>query len=130
MNNTTDLPQIGHIHWIGSPREPTGKWFRVTVTDRSASSVQGEVHAVTAWKSDYTPLEFELYLTFYMKWDGCCHITFGERQSEKNEQDGYLHLCGAHCFENHIWLMAELYRWAERAIPMERDMSGEFQPRT
>ncbi len=130
----TDLPQPNSVHWIGSPREPAGRHFRITVTDRSEASIKGEVHEVTAWEGDMEPAEFELYLTFYMKWDACCHITFGDRSEPaagQPTQDGYLHLCGPDSWESHIWLMAELYRWAERAIPINKETSlcGSFEPR-
>jgi hypothetical protein len=119
------IPGVGSSVWFGSEKDPM-KWFRLTVTERSSHTISGTVEEVTAWNMDNTAADFALYLTFYMKWDGCCHVWFGEKEDGK--QDGYLHLCGANCWEKHIFLMAELYRWAERAIPMQTDTSGRFSP--
>ena len=101
-------------------------WFRLTVTNRSTATISGSIEEVTGWEADGEACEFQLYLTFYMKWYGCCHVTFCHK--DDNVQDGYLHLCGAHDWEKHIFLMAALYRWAEKEIPMHRDTSGVFAP--
>lgn len=117
------------IHWISAAHEPARKAFRIMVTDQSEATITGEVHEVIAWDVNGEPIEFELYLTFYCKWDACCHVTFG--RAKDSGQDGYLHLCGPDSWENHIWLMAELYRWAERVIPINKETSlcGDFNPR-
>lgn len=118
---------VESVVWFGAEKDSM-KWFRLTVAERTDSTISGIVEAVIAWNPDGAACEFEPYLDFYMKWDGCCHVYFGEK--EDGRHDGYLHLCGAGSWERHIFLMAELYRWAEKAIPMQRDTSGNFSPTT
>jgi hypothetical protein len=98
------------------------EYFRVTVTEaheslsgspRTYVSVMGTVDEATSWGDD-GPGDFEHYLDFYMKWDGCCHINFGDKGT-----DGYLHLCSRYAWENHKQLMDELWQWAVKALPME-----------
>ena len=107
------------IVWFGPSNDPM-KWFRLTITDRSECTIDGKVDEVLEWNDDNTAAIYGHYLTFFMKWDGCSRINFGE-------ENGYIHLCGARSFEKHIFLMTELYRWAEKEIPMQRWVSGEFR---
>lgn len=101
--------------------------FRLTVTDRSSYTISGKVEEITSWEWDeaWIPGDSELYLTFYMKWDGCCHVWFGE-EDEGGKQNGYIHLCGAESWDRHVALMRWLYKWAETAIPMQTDVSGNL----
>jgi hypothetical protein len=101
--------------------------FQVTITDRGEYHISGAIEEVTAWErgESSAPVSTELYLTFYMKWDGCCHVTFGERQAD-NSQDGYLHLCGASCWDKHLTLMRWLYTWAAETIPIQADVAGKL----
>lgn len=105
--------------------------FRLTVTERSSHTISGKVEEITSWAADgsWTPGEAELYLTFYMKWDGCCHVWFGE-EDEGGKRDGYLHLCGADSWDKHVALMRWLYKWAETEIPMQTDVSGNLSENT
>lgn len=115
--------QPSEILWLGPHH---AKWFKLTVTnkltvtDTKTHSVSATVEEVVAWDEDGSPLEFQPYLKCAMKWDGCSHLWFGD--------EGYLHICGAECFEKHLFLIKELYRWAEKSIPMEKQISGEFNP--
>lgn len=49
----------------------------------------------------------EQYLRATIKWDGCSHFTFGDRNG-----DGYLHLCGPTAYRAHADLVCHLYRRA------------------
>lgn len=80
--------------------------------------VEGEVHRVTGWDDQRRPVDKELYLRYYMKWDGCCHVWFGERVAPAGAQDGYLHLCGEDSWKHHTQLMTELFAWAKKTIPI------------
>lgn len=97
--------------------------FRITVTKRTEETIHGVVEEVGSWSVDEpnTPLSWDPYLKFYMKWDGCCHVWFGENDSES--PDGYLHLCGPECWENHIWLIRELWKFAAEELPMDDDIA-------
>lgn len=118
-------PDVGFVDLFSVDGEYTN--FRLTVTERSPCSISGEIEEVTAWKCDdaHSPCEFQNYMGFYMKWDGCCHVWFGEKRGD-NTHDGYLHLCGADSWSKHISVMRWLYKWAESAIPMQKDVSGNF----
>ena len=101
--------------------------FRLTVTDRTDCTISGNIEDIISWECDdeNTPLGSEHYMSFHMKWVGCCHVWFGSKL-EDGRHDGYLHLCGAESWVNHIALMRWLYKWAETAIPMQKDVSGDL----
>lgn len=86
--------------------------FEIIADKISQTSVEFDVYEITSWSADKmkTPLDKELYLTAYMKWDNCNHFWFGEK--EKDKQNGYLHICGAQSMENHLLLMEFLYSYA------------------
>lgn len=134
MSNTISIqetPITPDGEQVGSSRllSVDGKFanFRLKVTDRSSHTISGEIEEITSWVCDEanTPCDFKLYLTFYMKWDGCCHVWFG-RKGEDDTQDGYLHLCGADFWDKHNALMRWLYQWAVHAIPMDKNVSGDL----
>lgn len=70
-----------------------------------------KVYEVTAWDLNSTVCEKELYITGTIKWDGCCHITFGGE-----DKDGYIHLCGKGCFDNHVKVMNALWDICSKRI--------------
>lgn len=94
--------------------------FLLKVTEKTDYYISFEVYDVIAWGEDkdtgkYTiPSNVELYLTATIKWDGCSHFWFGEEEDGK--QDGYINVCGKHCFEEHIMLMRELYEFGSKNI--------------
>lgn len=102
-------------------RDGQYRHFRVTVTSRSKVRISGHVDEVVAWDPDtHEPLEFGRYLAFYLKWDGCGHVWFGN-------QSGYLHLCGASAWEKHNRLMAELFEWARAHFGATTEPGGASQ---
>lgn len=93
--------------------------FILTIERISSAQVSGSIESVGGWSGapDYvTPCDLELYLTFVIRWDGCSHITFGERDTATGQQDGYLHLCGEGCWEDHAALMGWLFKWASEVL--------------
>lgn len=92
--------------------------FIATVTKKSETHIDVTVEEVIAWGEGNVPVQTELYCTAYMKWDGCCHVWFGEEEGEgdKKQQDGYLHLCGKHSWKQHIAMMEWLYKLASELI--------------
>jgi len=70
------------------------------------------------------PCDLKLYVTGTIKWDGCSHLWFGEKE-ENDKQDGYLHLCGKYWWKNHIDMMNALYELAEKTIKeFNKDVAG------
>jgi hypothetical protein len=95
------------------------KKFRATVLDKGDYSVSGYIDEVVAWdETDESgdSWEYERYLKFYMKWDACCHINFGQES-----HPGYLHLCEPSSWHNHCQLMQELFDWSVQTIPKHMD---------
>lgn len=90
--------------------------FIAEITGKSETHINVSVYSVTGWDMDKTPCDKELYCKAYLKWDGCCHVWFGE-EDENDKQDGYLHLCGVKCWKDHIAMMEWLYKMAETEIP-------------
>ena len=82
-----------------------------------------KVYEVVSWNSGEQgddPSEIEEYIyDGIIKWDGCSHINFGE-----SDNQGYLHLCGAHYWKQHNLMMEALYKLASEVIA-EFDKEGE-----
>lgn len=94
------------------------KAFLLLIEKLEDYMVEGEIKKVVAWEAeDMEPAEFEPYLQFYLKWDGCCHLWFGDEE----KRDGYLHLCDRRGWERHCQMMTELYEWSVKVIPHHVD---------
>lgn len=93
--------------------------FRVTVEKENEWSRIGFVEQVYEWDISDNPISFAHYLSFYMKWDACCHINFGDKGA-----DGYLHLCGDYSWVKHNQMMSDLFAWARKDIPMISETSA------
>lgn len=91
--------------------EDTGFGFQVEVKEQSKFHINFNVYEITGRDLKGEAVDLELYLTCSIKWDGCCHFWFGEREDD-GQQDGYLHMCGVRSFKNHFRLMKELYQRA------------------
>jgi len=91
--------------------------YLIAVGKDTESKMDFEVYEVTAWDCDEanTPLEADLYMTGTIKWDGCSHVWFGEKD-ENGKQDGYLHLCGKSYWNRHVEVMNAVYALAEKII--------------
>lgn len=89
--------------------------FIADITEKSETHINVTVKEVTAWGEDNQPLDADLYCNAYLKWDGCCHVWFGE-EDENDKQSGYLHLCGVGSWKNHVAMMEWLYKLAETHI--------------
>lgn len=74
-----------------------------------------EVFEVEGWDENDVASDIELYVTGTIKWDGCSHIWFGEKNAE-GKQDGYLHLCGKIFWTRHAAVMLAIYELAEKTI--------------
>lgn len=52
----------------------------------------------------------ERFVEGTVKWDGCSHLNFGDK-------NGYLHLCGARCFNRLTFVLTEMFKMASREVP-------------
>ena len=96
--------------------------FAVETVEIGDAWVKYSVESVGSWDGETgEPFEPELYLHAHMKWDGCCHVTFGERLDEHGNRDGYLHLCGHEAWHQHVELMRLLWQFAREDIDMHGD---------
>lgn len=84
--------------------------FLLFVTDARPFSVDVEILEVTSWDTEKQPLETEKYLSATVKFDGCCHVTFGDEQ-------GYIHMCGVDSWKKHCKMMEWVYKEATKLIP-------------
>jgi len=91
---------------------PTYRFREFLITPSHAvAHAAFKVEAILGYEEDeatgeYTkPHEVEFYLECLIKWDSCCHFTFGEG-------DGYLHLCGVYSLFDHAVLIQHLYETA------------------
>lgn len=91
--------------------------FLIKIDDDTDYRMDFEVFEVVSWECDdaNTPSDTELYMTGVIKWDGCSHVYFGEKD-ETGNQDGYLHLCGKSYWDGHVKLMQAVYALAEKTI--------------
>jgi hypothetical protein len=85
------------------------------------------VHDVTGgWDAEtHEPLGVEPYCRGHIKWDGCSHVWFGAEQDD-GKPDGYLHLCGAAFWADHVQLMEWLYRQSAELIGKTFDPSQRW----
>jgi hypothetical protein len=90
--------------------------YLIEIGDDVEYSMSFKVYEVNSWETDdkNTPIDEDLYLTGFIKWDGCSHITFGDDTT--GEQDGYLHLCGKMYWRRHNEIMASIFELAEKTI--------------
>lgn len=79
----------------------------------------GVCHAATSWIDDgngnyNVPCEWDFVADVYCKWDSCTHWWFrGEDfdpDIDGSDHDSYYHLCGTHCFVNHIRCMCFIWK--------------------
>lgn len=89
--------------------------FKIEVTEKDRASVSFRVYEISCWDMQNKPIESEIYLTGYIKWDGCSHIWFGDEDNE-GRQNGYVHLCGLPFWERHSKMMTNLYDYAKKNI--------------
>lgn len=73
------------------------------------TSATFNVFEVFSWGMEYEVLETEHYLKGHIKWDGCSHIWFGDK-------DGYIHLCGKNYFESHKKVMDAIWDMCSKKI--------------
>ena len=79
--------------------------FKVTIEDVTPATFTATVQTVTKWDVDTNePVDFEPYLTCFIKWDGCSYIDFPEQ----------LHLCEEEDYGRHVTLMKALRPMAFR----------------
>jgi hypothetical protein len=69
-----------------------------------------ESRCYSATFEELEPDDIDLYVSGTIKWDGCSHVYFGT-VDDKTGYDGYIHLCGAGCWEDHVKLMS--YLWSK-----------------
>ena len=91
--------------------------FQIRVTEKGDHFINADIFEVISWRMDNEPLETELYCKAYMKWDGCCHVWFGE-EAETNKPNDCLHICGVRSWKGHVAMMEALYRFAEENIKL------------
>ena len=89
--------------------------FLLEITMKQDHMMAFDGYEVIAWDENNNPVEMELYISGTIKWDGCSHVLFGEHDEDGN-QNGYLHLCGAHEWRKHIKIMTEVYKFASENI--------------
>lgn len=89
----------------------------ITKGDDLQYRMEFEVYEVCSWALDgkNTPSETGLYLEGAIKWDGCSHVWFGEKD-ESEVHEGYLHLCGKTYWQRHADVMMKIYELAENTI--------------
>ncbi len=86
-----------------------------------------EVYEVNGWEcdEDNMPIKMDLYLTGFIKWDGCSHINFGELENGKS--DGYIHLCGGIYWRRHAEVMLKLWDMAPSKIAKFDHTCADFK---
>ena len=90
-------------------------WFKLVTKELRDFVWDFELYQCTQWTMDKKQDAFELYLQGSIKWDGCSHIWFGEKD-EQDKTDGYLHLCGGWYWELHSRVMYEIWDLAPIVI--------------
>lgn len=99
--------------------------FRIKTTTSDDFCVDG---VVEYWDDENNnPDEFHRYLKFQIRNGGCSHLWMGQKGfgGKHYPEAGYFHFCGAKYWENHIWLLREIWKFA--AAEMEMDEPAELR---
>lgn len=100
--------------------------FRITITNGSNEDrfIAGRVDKLSSFTENSGAVvaqQSDSYATFSAKFSGCCHIAFSE-----HDDSDYIHLCGSIEWENHIWLMNELWSFIASEFDNFEDKSQLF----
>ena len=70
-----------------------------------------KIYQVISWTGEKNndPGDIELFISGFIKWDGCSHLYFGDG-------DGYLHLCGKAYFKELKEVLDAVWEKAEKEI--------------
>lgn len=79
--------------------------FKLSMIDNS--SYKARLYEVTRWEDKFVEYESGFIAEIFFKWDACTHWNFyGEDYIPTDENtDSYYHICGTHCFCDHIRAM-------------------------
>jgi hypothetical protein len=89
--------------------------FLMKLVDLRPTFIVFEVYEISIYRMNPItdecdqPDEIELYVKGTIKWDGCSHLWFGDK-------DGYIHLHGKSRYDVHCQLIQELFAFAEKNI--------------
>lgn len=81
------------------------------ITEKSDTHITVNVYEINYWDTDnsYDINDGELAGDITIKWDGCSHVNFGDK-------DGYMHLCGKLHWIEYTTMLITLYEWAVKYI--------------
>lgn len=96
------LAKNGYIHFV------------IEIEEDTEYRMEFKVYEVNSWDAEEpgnTPVDDELYVQGYIKWDGCSDVYFGI------EENGHsLHLCGKTDWILHAEVMMAIYNLAADTI--------------
>lgn len=105
----------GDVYYlIHSNGQPVAKF------EQDEDYMSGNCYQCYTWCDDgngnyIIPDDWEFFANVYCKWDSCTHWWFyGENFREDLPKDigGYYHICGTHCFTDHIRTMCFVWKLA------------------
>lgn len=112
------------VRYLGMPEHPDHwSWLVVTVPRGDRTSVEFTVNVdTTIWPADvdrgwvidsrkHDPDEKEQILSGFIKWDGCSHLYFGDKEPDGGA-NSYWHACGAEGYRTVVAAMAAARRIA------------------
>ncbi|MGH1436569.1 MAG: hypothetical protein ACRBG0_19155 [Lewinella sp.] len=86
--------------------------YLIKCNDDKEASLSFEIIEVISWDGETDdPVDVEKFIRGFIKWDGCSHIYFGDK-------DGYLHLCGGDSFQYIKQVLTAVWKKAESEITM------------
>lgn len=90
--------------------------FIAKITSKTEYSICFDVYEILGWAPEKNmPYEAEDYLEAFMKWDGCNHFYFGDK-NESGKRASYLHLCGVEGLKKHCRCLKWLHSIAKKLI--------------
>ena len=84
-------------------------WDKIFVIVKKVDECWVEMEAVS--HSYYPSQEDETLLRITVKWDGCCHVYYGDIDG-----NGYMHQCGSNDIDKHFALVRFCYMLAQKLM--------------
>lgn len=86
--------------------------FIIEITENKDHFINFNVEEVISWTMKGKVSSTEHYIKGYVKWDGCSHFWFGDK-------DGYLHLCGKSSWDMHVRVIQTIWRFCGEHIKFD-----------
>jgi hypothetical protein len=86
------------------------------ITEHVATDDEGPLYGTGTESMQRDPFTAPLVCSGWIKWDGCSHLTWGER-AQGEPTNGYIHVCGADAWADLLTALAAARTYAAVKLP-------------